>query len=115
MVIPGSATERAERIGDRDGDLGAAQIADRLIDVSNKPDHALAGGSEVLDGIGDEWQRAAAEGVADEFWCQVEDAVPEAGAGCGGAVVRLVGMQDVQLPGQADTARTAVPECLHPG
>jgi len=60
------------------------------------PDHALAGGSEVLDRIGHEGQRAAAEGVADEVWRQVQDAVPEAGAGCGGAVVRLVGMQDVQ-------------------
>ena len=36
------------------------------------PDHALAGGSEVLDRIGHEGQRAAAEGVADEFRCQLE-------------------------------------------
>src|SRR5262249_53923194 len=62
-----------------------------------------------------EWQRAIVECIADEFGCDVEDSVAEALLGSRGAVVDLVGMEDVQLSGQAYAARTAVAERLHAG
>jgi hypothetical protein len=66
-----------------------------------------------LHRVGDERQRAVAERVADELGRDVEDPVAEAGVGARRAVVDLVGMEHVQLPGQADAARAAVAERLH--
>ena len=56
-----------------------------------------------------------AEGAPDELGRDVEDPVTEAVLGSRAAVVRLVGMQDVQLTGQADTLRAAVAKALHAG
>ena len=60
-------------------------------------------------------QRESGKGVADEFGRHVEDPIAEAVVGSCRAVVLLVGVQDVELTGQADTARAAVAERLHTG
>ena len=91
------------------------ELADRLVDVGEQGSDRPSRRRRLLDGIGDERQRATGEGVADELGRDVEDPVAEAVVGPRGAVVRLVGMQDVQLTGQADTARAAVAKGLHAG
>ena len=69
----------------------------------------------LLDGIGDEWERGAVESVADELGRDVEDPVAEAVLGARSPVMHLVGVEDVQLTGQADAAQAAVAEGLHAG
>jgi hypothetical protein len=114
-AVAGPAAEPAERIGERGGDLSLSEVADRLVEVGEQGGDQAGGRRRLLDGLGDEWQRASVERPADELGRQVEDAVAEAVVGSGGAVVGLVGMQDVQLPGQADPPRAAVAERLHAG
>jgi hypothetical protein len=114
-AVIGVAAECAESIGDRGGDLNLGEIADRLVDVRKKGGDETGARCRLRDGIGDEWQRATVESITDELGCHVEDPVAEAVVGSRGAVVNLVGMEDVQLTGQADSARHAVPERLHAG
>lgn len=66
-------------------------------------------------GSGTNGSGPAVERVADDLGRDVDGAVPEAVVRSGGPVVRLVGMQDRQLAGQADAPRAAVAERLHPG
>ena len=96
-------------------DLGAAQLADRVVDVGEQGNDGSSRRLRLLDGIGDERQRATAEGAPDELGRDVEDPATGAVLGSRAAVVRLVGMQDVQLTGQADTLRAAVTKDLHAG
>jgi hypothetical protein len=56
--------------------------------------------------------RAAAESAPDQLGLDVCDAVPESSLGCRRAVVRLVRMQDVQLPGKTKPPAAAVTEAL---
>jgi hypothetical protein len=103
----GPAAECAERIGDHRGNCSPGEVADRLVDVGEQGRYEASRRRRLLDGIGDEGQCAPAERIADEFGCDVEDAVAEALLGSRSPVMRLVGMQDVQLTGQADAARAA--------
>ena len=91
------------------------EVADRLVDVSKERGDEAGGRRRLLDRIGHKRQRGTVESIADEFRRDVQDAVAEAVVGSGGAVVRLVGMQDVQLTGQADAARATVAERLYAG
>ena len=100
VVVP--AAERAQRTGDRGSVLHEREVADRLVDVGEQGRDEAGRRRRLLDGVGDERQRPAAERATDERRCQVEDPVAEAVLGRRGAVVRLVGVEDVQLAGQAD-------------
>ena len=55
------------------------------------------------------------ERLAQKLGLDIQDAVGEAGVGRGLAVVRLVGIQEVQLAGQADVAPAPVAKGLHAG
>ena len=58
--MAGPAGEHAERVGSRDCDLDAMQVADRLIDVGQEVGHAPGGWAEGLDRVGDKRQRPGA-------------------------------------------------------
>jgi hypothetical protein len=79
--VGGPAAERAEGIGDRCGDLDPGEVADLLVDVSKQGGDEAGGRRRLVDGIGDERQRAPVERVADELWRDVEDPVAEAAGG----------------------------------
>jgi hypothetical protein len=114
--VVGPAAERAERIGERGGDLNPDEVVDRLVDVSSEKRNEESGRvRRLLDGIGDERQRAAVECIVDELGRDVEDAVAEAVVGSRRPVVCLVGMQDLQLSRETDPPRAAVAERLHSG
>ena len=98
-----------EEVGDRRGDSGRAELVDRLVDVG-KQRRKL--GRRSLHGIGDEGERASAERGGDQLGRDVEDPVSESGVRPGRAVVRLVGMEDVELARQADPALAAVVKAL---
>ena len=114
-VVAGPAAERPEDVSERRRHLGPGEVADRLVDIGQQPGDQPGGRRRRLDRVGHERQRAAVERLADELGCEIQDPVAEAVVGSRGAVVGLVGVQDVQLAGQADPACAAVAERLHAG
>ncbi len=58
----GAAAERQKAIGD---DVGAGELADRLVDVGELGSDESSRLRQLLDGIGDEWQRPTGERVTD--------------------------------------------------
>jgi len=68
-----------------------------------------------VDRIGHERQSATTQCIANQLGCDVEDPIAEPVAGSSGSVVRLVGMEDVQLARKAYMARAAVAKGLNAG
>ena len=68
-----------------------------------------------MDRVGHEGQLAGAERGTDQRRLDVEDPVSEAVRRAGRAVVRLVGVQHMDLAAKASSARAAVAESLHAG
>jgi len=68
-----------------------------------------------VDRIGHERQSATTQCIANQLGCDVEDPIAEPVAGSSGSVVRLVGMQNVQLARKAYMARAAVAKGLNAG
>jgi hypothetical protein len=110
-----AASESDQRGGDGGGRLVRGEVADRAVHLAEEPLELARRRSAVLHRIGDERERAVAERPAQELGLHVHDPIGEPGVGRRPAVVRLVGVQEVQLAGQADVARAAVAERLHAG
>ena len=102
-AVVASAAERVEDVGEYRCDLHACEVAHRLVDVGQQGSDAACRRNRLLHRVRDERQRAAAERFANQRRCDVEDPVAEAVGGSRRAVVRLVGMENMQLTRKADS------------
>ena len=109
---PLPARSGREHVGDRDGDLGPAHFVDLLIDVQQRRDQFSRQMRCIDHRLGNERQRLAAERLLHERRVDIGDPVAETLVGAGAAVMRLVGMKDVTLAGQALPALATIAEAL---
>jgi hypothetical protein len=103
-----------ERIGDGRSCLRPPELVGRLVDVCEEGGQGGCRRSRILHGLVDEGQPPASERRLHDPRLDVEDAVPEPLRRAREPVVNLVGMQKMQLPGEAQPPRSAVAEELHP-
>jgi hypothetical protein len=114
-AVVGAAAKGPQNIGDGSGDFDSREVADRIVEFSEKKSHTSDRLGRLLDRIGDERQRATVECIADQFWCKVERPVAEAVVSSRGPVMGLVRVQDHELPRQGDAPRATVAKRLHAG
>jgi hypothetical protein len=84
-----------------------------LVDVGQKRHHCRRRRRGVPHRIGHERKRPAAQRLLHQPRLDVHDAIAKAGCRRRGAVVQLIRMQHVQLPGQAAPKRPTVAKRLH--
>jgi len=114
-AVAGAAAEGPQNIGDGGGDFDSREVADRVVEFSEKESHTSGRLGRRLDRIGDERQCGTVECVADELGCEVERPVAEALVSSRCSVMGLVRVEDHELPRQGDAPRAAVAKRLHAG
>src|SRR5437660_12907845 len=100
-------------MGDLDGDVGGAELIDRLVDIGKQGGDKSGRRYQLLNGIGDKRQRATGQSVTNELGRYVENSVAEPAVSSRCAVVRFIRMQHVELTRQADVARAAGLQRVH--